>query len=514
MLLDLFFRSTAILLFAVLVNLVLLRRRSAAERHLVWILAFAALLVLPVLQHRLPSWQAPPPVARTMARTVIYVTAEAPTTPVSPSRTRLPATLTLIWAAVASLLLARHLHAHLVLRRLIAQSTPLSDGVRLSPNLSVPIAAGLQHPVVILPESARHWPAAQLNSVLAHERMHIARGDNLAQALAILVRILYWPQPLVWFAVHQLQQECERAADDGVLVSGITPASAYADVLVNIARALSLREPAPAGAIAMTTHTQLHQRVRALLDPAVRRHPATAQFRAFAAAGMLALALLTAGFESPLLAQNGRFSGVVRDASGAAIPRARVDLRSTNSDGVREVIYTNDAGEFSLADIPDGGYDLTVAKEGFALLTQQNLRFEKSNSRPLEIALQVGQIRERVAVVGNASSTAASSAASNTPPSRIRVGGNVQSAKLIHKVPPIYPATAKQDRVQGTVILLAIIGLDGSVISVEQRNRSVDARLVESAIAAVRLWRYSPTLLNGNPVEIQTEVEVNFTLAP
>ena len=264
----------------------------------------------------------------------------------------------------------------------------------------------------------------------------------------------------------------------------------------------------------MTTHTQLHHRVRALLDPAVRRHPATARFRAIAAAGMLALALLTAGFESPLLAQNGRFSGVVRDASGAAIPRARVDLRSTNSDGVREVIYTNDAGEFSLADIPDGGYDLIIAKEGFALLTQQNLRFEKSNSRPLEIALQVGQIRERVAVVGNAPTAAAPSPAANTPPSRIRVGGNVQAAKLIHKVPPIYPATAKQDGVQGTVILRAIIGLDGSVISVEQRNRSVDARLVESAITAVRLWRYSPTLLNGNPVEIQTEVEVNFTLAP
>ena len=98
------------------------------------------------------------------------------------------------------------------------------------------------------------------------------------------------------------------------------------------------------------------------------------------------------------------------------------------------------------------------------------------------------------------------------PPSRIRVGGNVQAANLTRKVTPIYPATAKMDRVEGTVIMKAIIGKDGSVLSLEQINKMVDSRLAEAALDAVKQWLYRPTLLNGEPIEVITEIEVNFTL--
>ena len=59
----------------------------------------------------------------------------------------------------------------------------------------------------------------------------------------------------------------------------------------------------------------------------------------------------------------------------------------------------------------------------------------------------------------------------------------------------------------------AVVGRDGSVVSLEQINKLVDKRLVDAALEAVKQWRYSPTLLNGQPVEILTVVEVNFTLS-
>ena len=96
-------------------------------------------------------------------------------------------------------------------------------------------------------------------------------------------------------------------------------------------------------------------------------------------------------------------------------------------------------------------------------------------------------------------------------PRRIRVGGQVQQALLINQVRPIYPPLAKQARISGTVRLQAIISKDGSIQ--ELQVLSGHPLLVQSALDAVRQWRYRPTLLNGEPVEVVTTVEVIFTLA-
>lgn len=98
-----------------------------------------------------------------------------------------------------------------------------------------------------------------------------------------------------------------------------------------------------------------------------------------------------------------------------------------------------------------------------------------------------------------------------TTPKRIRVGGQVESAKLIFQPKPEYPPLAKMARIQGTVRLEAIISRDGII----QDLKVVQGHplLVKSAIEAVSRWRYQPTLLNGEPVEVVTEIDVNFTLA-
>lgn len=95
-------------------------------------------------------------------------------------------------------------------------------------------------------------------------------------------------------------------------------------------------------------------------------------------------------------------------------------------------------------------------------------------------------------------------------PTRIRVGGNVQQASLVRQVQPSYPPLAKAAHVSGTVVLHAIISKDGTIQ--ELTYVSGPAMLMTSAMDAVRQWRYKPTMLNGEPVEVDTQITVVFTL--
>src|SRR5216683_680702 len=93
---------------------------------------------------------------------------------------------------------------------------------------------------------------------------------------------------------------------------------------------------------------------------------------------------------------------------------------------------------------------------------------------------------------------------------RIRQGGSVQAALLVNKVTPVYPPLARQTRISGTVRLHAIISKSGSIQSLEVI--SGHPLLVRAAMDAVQQWRYKPTLLNGEPVEVDTTIDVIFSL--
>jgi protein TonB len=94
------------------------------------------------------------------------------------------------------------------------------------------------------------------------------------------------------------------------------------------------------------------------------------------------------------------------------------------------------------------------------------------------------------------------------PPQRIRVGGNVEAGARINNVTPEYPAIAKVAHISGTVVLHAIIAKDGTIEQLEYI--SGPPLLVKSAIDAVKQWRYKPYLLNGDPVEVETTINVDF----
>jgi periplasmic protein TonB len=92
----------------------------------------------------------------------------------------------------------------------------------------------------------------------------------------------------------------------------------------------------------------------------------------------------------------------------------------------------------------------------------------------------------------------------------IPVGGSVEAASLIHRVVPQYPEIARVTHVSGTIVLRAIIAKDGTVQ--ELSYVSGPALLIKPAMDAVRQWSYRPTLLNGKPVEVETTIDVVFTL--
>ena len=96
-----------------------------------------------------------------------------------------------------------------------------------------------------------------------------------------------------------------------------------------------------------------------------------------------------------------------------------------------------------------------------------------------------------------------------TPPQRVRVS-SMDAGALIERVQPDYPATAKLAGVQGVVVLRAVIARNGAISALHVV--SGHPMLVNAAVSAVKQWRYRPYVLNGEPVEVETEITVNFSL--
>jgi protein TonB len=97
------------------------------------------------------------------------------------------------------------------------------------------------------------------------------------------------------------------------------------------------------------------------------------------------------------------------------------------------------------------------------------------------------------------------------PTGPAKIGGNVVAANLINPVKPVYPPLAKMARQQGTVKFEAMISKEGTIEDL--KLISGPPLLVQAAMEAVKQWRYRPTILNGEPTEVQTTIDVNFSLS-
>ncbi len=349
LLLDLLIKSTVVLSLALLAAR-LWRGASAANRHLIWLAAYAILLLAPLTVLIPPRWSWQPVAAfapPVVLAAPLPASAQALETPAvsSPSSATEPAATTaaasasprvsawpawlvplngllLVWLAGATALLVRLVagaaqlgwwrrrstrlddaRAHALCRR-IAADFRLTRTVELRSLAScrAPMTWGTLRPVVLLPADVATWPEPRLALVLRHELGHIARHDCLARLLASVATALYWPNPLAWLGARALRLAQEQACDDLVLAAG-APAEDYALELVAAVR--RLRGPHPAGpAVAMAEPSTLEKRVDGIVAASRDRRPAAG--RTFAV--VLAVVALAAAIFALVQVRNAKSS--------------------------------------------------------------------------------------------------------------------------------------------------------------------------------------------------------------
>ncbi len=539
-------KASIIFAAAWFIVVILRQRSSAAERHHVWAAAIFCSLALPSFALLLPAWHS----STLGSAAVLWSPAHANATTfgsraipavivdavvAAPGLNKLAFAALLTWVLGFSFVLVRLVAGLARLAWVSGHAKPLFDedwmrtvlelsevhklartvGLRQcgSP-LAMPLTWGIVRPVIVLPSSATLWSEDRRRIVLSHELAHIARLDWLLQVCGELTRAMYWFHPLAWLAAARLRQESERACDDAVLRSGVAP-SHYASQLLDLARTLENSGRAWSTALAIARPSNLERRFAAMLNPSIDRHRLSLKAKflipLFAACILVPLAALR------LPAQNlaGKTSGSVHDPSGTGVSNATIIITNHAADTIDMITMTTSDrdGNFSFQALPAGEYELKVIKRGFEPFRLPQVTLESGRDFSQSITLQIGAVMEEVEVVPNGTTKPLPSGSAGKP-SRIRVAGDIEAPHLITKVQPVYPEAARSAGVSGAVILHAIISKDGKPLSLRVMNSQVDPDLARSAVEAVSQWRYTPTLLNGEPIEVDTTITVNFSLAP
>jgi len=338
--------KATILLAVVTIAAHVLRKRSAALRHLLWTLAIVGLVALPVLTavvpFRLPILPAmtssaspsqrgveadrstPPPIEDARP-------SEVAATPSAPLASDMAATdlgrvdtssdfvrvLLMAWLTVFLLMLMRFVAGLVIVNRIAGRAVPIAVGdenwrsladragraldlkapvdLRRSDEVAMPFACGMVKPVVVLPVSSSEWTLERREAVLMHEFAHISRGDLAMNMLSHVVRALYWFHPLAWLAAYRLRVEGERACDDAVLRAGALP-SDYAEHLLSIVRTVG--STVPSVALAMARRSDFEGRLLAILEPGVPRGRLT-RMRAAGTAALFLLAVMPLAAMTP-----------------------------------------------------------------------------------------------------------------------------------------------------------------------------------------------------------------------
>jgi len=200
----------------------------------------------------------------------------------------------------------------------------------------------------------------------------------------------------------------------------------------------------------------------------------------------------------------GALHGFVRHSGQYALQNCWVTARSLARSSILAAA-TNAAGEYRVPGVPPGRYALEFQAAGF-LIVRNEVVVAPGLSTEDSVNLEIAPVTESV------SATPLRPLFAAPEPQGNGVGGNVQPFSLIHKVNPAYPEDLRLAGIEGRVVVRAIISKDGDVLRPWAAGAEAHPRLVEAAIDAVRQWKYRPTLLNGQPIETPTEIEVVFSL--
>jgi TonB family protein len=470
------------------------------------------------------------------------------------------------WLTGVILYLARFLLFYRKTRRLIAGSRPhaacLPVPVAYTAGTAAPALAGIFHPMILLPAGIVDWATEEeQQAILLHELAHFKRRDYLITVLQAAVESVLFFHPAVRYALRQLAIERELACDEYVLRAGTKPA-VYADAILKAAehgigrnaafeiafnmpgkilerrvhmiltykspifRARFLKSLACSAAVfgiafvllphpTRASGAQQHQTLAIAPSPTLSRPPAVQPEAGEQPARIAVVASLPRQPRPAVPApqvQGVRLSGVIYDQTGAIIPGVQVRLKGESETGRTAISTAN--GSYSFSDVQPGRYTFEADLPGFVAY-RRIILVPSTDVIGQDVLLQLGRLTTTVDVTTNRPAQPA------TPPQPagdrrpIRVGGNVSTPNLIFAPKPVYPPSARANQIQDFVVLQGVIGVDGTVVSlqVDPAQGSSNLALVASAIEAVRQWRYQPAFLNGQPVEFATTITVNFTLA-
>lgn len=529
---------SSVILIAGLAAIQLLKKQPAALRH--WIIAATVALAAsqPAIKLLVPAvpvpaliWNdAPTPPSTATVETNYRVAVDTATVVTKPAIDWSGIVMRLwiagvaisvcsLLAAIAWLLWIRSraqpagaawVEAEIAVRAHIRVRRPVRIFVTRHPALIV--TWGAIAPVILLPADADTWTADRKRLVIAHEMAHLVRHDWLIQLFAEICRSLNWFNPLFWIACDRLRRESEHASDDIVLDTGIAGTS-YATHLIALARTISAHRtwlPAPSIARPST----LERRVRAMLNPSLNRQPASRRLQLAVAALLTAIALPIAAASQSQSAP----AGVVKDPMGRALADAELRLTDINTGQVIEA-KTDATGNFQFPQVAAGAYLLSVRYPGFTT-TRQRLDLNGGGTT-IALQVEVGTLQEHITVrggdddvpVGAPVGTRISQSAvvrDGVPPCT-PAAGQLTPPMKVRDVRPVYRRELIEARVAGDILMRATIGKDGKVNTVDVIS-PVNADLEDAAIGAVTQWRFTPTYLNCEPVEVQMYVTVSFQL--
>jgi TonB family protein len=544
----------------------LFRRQSAATRHAIVAAGLVGSLIIPFLPNPMPAQTRSMNQTISVPRVATQIAFQTAAEPPDDVPSNAPVW---IWLAGAATMAAILIAGIARIGWLVHRSTPPTDArhaaacgaighqigltrrVRLLQNDGAVLGTwGVVQPKILLPRDAGEWSDERIRAVLTHELAHIQRFDWPLQVVAELARAVYWFNPLFWAAGAWLRSESEHACDDAVLNSGFDPKD-YATHLLDLARSSRDSDRGWSVVLAMSRPPNLERRFIAMLNPSLNRRsiqtltvvaivvaviglmlpvatlrarPALPPLPAVMATPLPAppAAIPKAELPKPPLAKSARrqgradgsLAGVVADASGAVIPGVRITVATIEQtqNGTAETavgtMASDAAGRFSFPALTPGQYSLKAELPGFATFRKSPIEVTRGDTTQQKISMSVGGIVQRVEVSVTGRPRPAVAPAG---PQRIRVGGNVQAARLISQVRPVYPQNARDAGIEGTVHLRGIIGTEGNFILLRVVN-SNNADLANAAREAVSQWQYRPVLLNNEPIEVETEIDVDFKL--
>jgi len=443
------------------------------------------------------------------------------------------------------------------------------------PAVTGPVTFGLRRPLIVLPGSFAGLPEAAQEAVACHELLHVRRHDWVVTVAEEFVKAALWFHPAVWWVAGQIQLAREQTVDSEV-VRFTRNRREYLDALLAIAGNRAALDLAPATLFLRKRHLKKRVALlleEITMSKRTLISFCTASCGVLLAAGWLALhtfplqAAAPQEDSSPLLhsvaprypeaARAKHIEGDVVlelqiDAEGH-VTDARVlsgpqELRRAALEAVLQWHYSPKAMSLPTTTqvtvtfkLPKDGAPSTMVPAPPPVLQPFTLksisvdglsaaaRAELIEHLPVHVGETVdNDVMRSVAKAARDFDDHLMAAAGRNdgtiriflmpplpPPNagtpRIRVGGNVQQVKLVKKVQPVYPPDAKAARIEGAVQLEAIIAKDGTVANL--KVLSGPPELAAAALEAVRQWQYQTTLLNGDPVEVVTQINVNFTLA-